>query len=201
MTSEKVSVKSVPKSKLRSALKEELALGFDWETSGLTKHPDADLRKQPKAIEFGGALISLSTGKIVDEFNVLIDPQESLDADVIRITGLTDDQLRGQLTFLAAWPKIRPFFDRAVACFAHNLPFDKMILSSELRRHGVGDFVFPKRQTCTVGLYREQWGRNPKLLELYEAVLGRPLAQTHRALDDVKAMVEIVQKEELWQVM
>jgi len=38
------------------------------------------------------------------------------------------------------------------------------------------------------------------MLELYEAVLGKPLAQTHRALDDVKALVEIIQAEALWEV-
>lgn len=178
-----------------------LAIGFDCETTGLNKHPDADLNKQPKAIEFGCVLISLDDGRTVDKFNILIDPQEALDADIVRITGLTDDQLRGQPTFPDAWRHIRPYFDRCVAMFAHNLPFDRMILTNELRRSGVEDFVFPARSVCTVGLYREQWGRNPKLLELYEDVMGKPLAQTHRALDDVQAMVEIVQKECLWQVM
>jgi hypothetical protein len=38
-------------------------------------------------------------------------------------------------------------------------------------------------------------------LELYEAVIGKPLAQTHRALDDVAALVEIIVKEKLWEVM
>jgi DNA polymerase III epsilon subunit-like protein len=31
--------------------------------------------------------------------------------------------------------------------------------------------------------------------------MGKPLAQTHRALDDVLALVEIFQKELLWQVV
>jgi hypothetical protein len=30
------------------------------------------------------------------------------------------------------------------------------------------------------------------MTELYEKALGHPLAQTHRALDDVHALVEIV---------
>ena len=34
--------------------------------------------------------------------------------------------------------------------------------------------------------------------ELYAAVLGRPLAQTHRALDDVNALLEIVRHEKLY---
>jgi DNA polymerase III epsilon subunit-like protein len=84
---------------------------------------------------------------------------------------------------------------------AHNLPFDRAIMRGELARHGVTDFPWPEREVCTVGLYKEAWGRNPKLLELYEDVLGRPLAQTHRALDDVKALVEIIQSEELWRFM
>ena len=81
---------------------------------------------------------------------------------------------------------------------AHNLPFDKAIIRGELARCGIEDFPWPERELCTVGLHRDAWGRNPRLVELYESVMGKPLAQTHRALDDANALVEIIQKEELW---
>ena len=172
---------------------------MDFETTGLNKHPDADLHKQPKAIEFGGVLISLKDGSIKEELNILINPREPLEAIITKITGITNEQLVGQPTFDEALPTIRAMFAKAVGVVAHNLPFDKAILFGELARRNITDFPWPPREMCTVGLYREQWGRNPKLIELYESIMGKPLAQTHRALDDVKAMVEFIQKEKLWE--
>lgn len=178
-----------------------LGLAFDTETTGLTLHPDADVRKQPKMIEFGGVLFSLDDGSVVDEVSILINPSEPITAEITKITGITDDDVRDAPTFLAALPQLRRVFAAASAVVAHNLPFDRSIVRGELARNGVQHFVWPAKEMCTVGVYRDEWGKNPKLTELYEAVMGRPLAQTHRALDDVKAMVEIIQKEQLWRLL
>jgi DNA polymerase III epsilon subunit-like protein len=178
-----------------------LLLAFDTETTGLTLHPDAAVDKQPKMIEFGGVLVSLRDGSIVEEIEILVNPGEPLEAIITKITGLTDDDLKDAAPFKDVLPQIARVFAAADVCVAHNLPFDKAIVHGELARNGITEFPWPRREACTVGLYREAWGRNPKLLELYESVMGKPLAQTHRALDDVLAMVEIIQKEELWRIL
>lgn len=177
------------------------ALFFDTETTGLTLHPDAEVRKQPKMIEFGGILVNLHDGSIDEEFQLLINPCEPLEPIITKITGLTDADLKDAPTFLSALPQLRRPFAAARSVVAHNLPFDKAIVHGELARCGIQQFPWPEREFCTVGLYREHWGRNPKMQELYEMVMGKPLAQTHRALDDVRALVEIAQKEELWRLM
>jgi len=176
-------------------------LVFDWETTGLNLHPDADVRKQPHAIEFGGALISCADGSVTEELTLLINPGIELEPIITKITGITDAMLRNEPLFPACVPRLSAFFGKAEAMLSHNLPFDKAILLGELARHQVQAFPLPRGELCSVGLYREQWGRNPKLLELYEAVMGKPLAQTHRAMDDVNALVEIVQHEELWRLV
>jgi DNA polymerase III subunit epsilon len=178
----------------------DLAIIFDTETTGLTLHPDARLELQPRMIEFGAVLMSLADGSIVEEANILINPGAPLPAEIVKITGITDDDLRDASTFVNVLPQLRRIFGEAVAVVAHNLPFDRAILRGELLRAKIDAFPWPPRETCTVGLYRAEWGRNPRLIELYAAAMGRPLAQTHRALDDVKAMVEIIQKEELWRM-
>lgn len=179
----------------------ELALLFDWETTGLTLHPDADRNKQPRAIEFGGILVELAPGcRIVEEASILIDPGVSLPPEIVKITGLTDADLEGAPNFVGALPQLRRLFAEATVIVAHNLPFDRSILRYELERAGITDFPWPARELCTVGLYRDDWGRNPKLLELYQHVLGRPLAQTHRALDDVRALLEIFVEQQLWEL-
>lgn len=171
---------------------------FDWETTGLTLHPDADVLKQPRGIEFGAAVLSPLTGEVLEELNLMINPGQSLEAIIVKITGITDAALAAEPAFSEVLPRIRALFERCGTMFAHNLPFDKAILRGELARIGVEDFPWPEKGYCTVGLYRDDWGRNPKMTELYEHVIGKPLAQTHRALDDVRALVEIIQHEKLW---
>lgn len=164
---------------------------FDTETTGLTLHPDAPINKQPKIIELGAALLD-SDGRVVETLSQLVHPGEEVTAEITKITGITNEMLVGQPTFAEALPALRAFFGKAFAVFAHNLPFDKSLMMFDLQRVGCEDFPWPQQEYCTVGLHKEQWGRNPRLIELYEATLGRALPQTHRALDDVLALVEVV---------
>jgi DNA polymerase III subunit epsilon len=178
----------------------ERALIFDTETTGLTLHPSAPVEKQPRMIEFGGVLLSLESGEIEEEFSLLINPGAPLPPEIVKITGITDDDLRDAPTFSEILPQIVGIFLRCEVVVAHNLPFDRSILRGELARAKVTEFPWPPREACTMGMYRTEWGRDPRLVELYESVMGHPLAQTHRALDDVKAMVEVIQKEQLWRM-
>src|SRR3990172_3096013 len=134
-----------------------MILVFDFETTGLTLHPDAPNAKQPKAIEFGCALLNSHNGKIEIEASMKINPQESLSDEIIKITGLTDADLVRALTFAQVEPQLRGLFKQAIGMIAHNLPFDRAILLHELARNNITDFPWPKRQLCTVGLYAWHW--------------------------------------------
>lgn len=176
---------------------------FDTETTGLTLHPDADLDRQPRIIEIGAVLMSAEDGTVVDELSRLVNPGMPLDEAITKITGLTDADLADAPSWAETLPFVSEFFARAALVVAHNLPFDRAMIFNEharLRRAGlmVPDFPWPAAELCTVSAFAEEWGRGPRLLELYEDVFGRPLAQTHRALDDVKALAEIVRETELW---
>ena len=172
---------------------------FDTETTGLTLHPSAPDSKQPRMIEFGAVILD-DTGSVVEEFNQLIHPGELITEEITRITGIVNDDLKGAPSFAAVLPKIVAMFEKVDAVFAHNLPFDKAILTGELSRLEYVGFPWPRKEICTVGLYRDLWGRNPKLTELFKHVVGFPLEQTHRALDDAMALVAIIQKEGLWRL-
>ena len=173
---------------------------YDTETTGLTLHPFAPLHKQPRIIEFACAILDSDTGEIVETAEMLMNPGVKLDQEITKITGLTDDDLVGAPKFSECVPMLTRLFKSCDTVMAHNLPFDKALLFYDLARIEHENFPFPAREICTVGLYKAEWGRNPKLKELYQFVLGKPLAQTHRALDDVKALVEIIQAERLYEI-
>ena len=176
-------------------------LVWDTETTGLTLHPSAAPHKQPRLIEFGAVLMSLEDGSVTEEFSWLIHPEELVSAEITKITGITNQNLVGQPHFADQLPRLRAVFRRAGAMVCHNTPFDRAVVASELVRMAVKDFPWPAKHFCTMAMYTPEWGRNPKLKEIYQAFMGRPLEQTHRGLDDAKAMVEIIQQEKLWEIM
>lgn len=174
---------------------------FDTETTGLPLHPRAPLAKQPHIIEFGAAVISAVDGSLLEEYQMMINPGMPIPAEITRITGITDSDVAGAPTFEQALPAIRAAFEGVDMAVAHNLAFDRSMLQYALARMAFslqGDFPWPTRELCTVEAYEADWGRRPRMKELYAAVLGRPLAQTHRALDDVNALLEIVRHEKLY---
>ena len=169
-------------------------LVFDTETTGLTGPSVMPLDQQPQIIEF--AVAEIQNQKIVAEHSWLIDPGISLPEEIKKITGLTDADLAGKPSFAAVLPAITKVFLGTYGIIAHNLPFDMTMLISELRRCSKEyNFPYPPAQICTVQEFYHLKGRRMKLTELYEDCMGRPLAQTHRALDDVRALTEIVLKE------
>ncbi|HEX8552797.1 MAG TPA: 3'-5' exonuclease [Abditibacteriaceae bacterium] len=175
-------------------------LVFDFETTGLTLHPDAPPEAQPRAIEFGGVYLNPEDGSVVVEFEFLIDPLVTIEPVITKITGITNDMLAGQPSWYESAQKLTAIFSAASCAVAHNLPFDKAILSHENKRNGT--FVpFPEKQFCTLELYRQAWGKDMKLTALYESVCGRKLEQKHRGLSDVLALADIIRHDRLYEIM
>lgn len=173
-----------------------LHLIFDTETTGIPKHPDAKRSVQPRIIEWGGVLVD-GDGRVVDQLNLLINPGCKLEEIITKITGLTDDDLAAEPSFAEVADRIRPFFERADALIAHNLPFDTTMMRLDLERAGIEDWPWPAHNICTVQEHAEEWGYRPKLLELYQHYFDEPLDQKHRAIDDVLALAKVCQAAEV----
>jgi DNA polymerase III epsilon subunit-like protein len=173
----------------------KLTAVFDTETTGLLLPDAAALEDQPQIIEFGVAILD-EKYKVKKRVAWLINPGRSLPAEITKITGLKDDDLKGKPAFADVLPEIEQLFLGVTRVMAHNLPFDLGMLTNELKRiNRQYAFPYPPEQVCTAQLSEQYKGKRMRLLQLYEHVLGRPLAQTHRALDDVDALVEIIQHE------
>jgi DNA polymerase III epsilon subunit-like protein len=167
---------------------------WDTETTGLTLPSVADLDKQPRIIEFACVVLD-DKYKRVSEYQTLINPEHPISAEITKITGLTDADLKDAPSFPEVIGEIIEQFIGIRTMYAHNLPFDMNMLINDLRRIGKEyAFPYPPKQICTVQLTKHLLGRNVKLSDLYEKIMKKPLNQTHRAMDDVNALVEIIIK-------
>lgn len=168
---------------------------LDTETTELQKPEIADLSTQPHIIEI--ALIKLDPEwREVDRYEALIDPQAPLNSEEHkRITGLTNEVLKGCPTFLELYEELCDFFLGEGVLVAHNAEFDRSNIVCELRRiNREFAFPYPPVQICTVERTKHLLGRRLKLTELYEMKLKRKLAQKHRAMADAEALAEIVRE-------
>lgn len=170
-----------------------ITLVYDTETTGLLKPQVSDLSQQPKIIEFAVVAIDQSYERL-REHSWLIHPGEEITPEITKITGLKNEDLKGKPAFIEVLPEIQEAFLGVRRLMAHNLPFDMGMLTNELKRIGRQfAFPYPPVQECTVQMGIDLvYGRRAKMTELYADTMGKPLAQTHRALDDVNALVEII---------
>jgi len=178
-------------------------LVLDTETTGLLLHPDVSLDLQPRMVEFGGIYLDSEDGRIISEFQQKINPEIHIPEETTRVHGLTDEDVANCPTFYRYAARLYDIILGARVIVAHNLPFDKTIIMMECERNGYPEIPIAWRdckEVCTIDVYREQFGKEMRLTALYEAVCGHKLAQEHRGLADVRALVDIIQKDRLWEI-
>lgn len=166
---------------------------WDTETTGLPFHQRVSLRKQPRTIEFAGVITDGET--ILDEVEFICNPGIVIEEIITKITGLKNEDLIKHQSFLDQRQKVRDFFSKADANIAHNLPFDKFMLTCDLARGKLGleEVNFPSLDICTVEESAPLFGHRMRLQHLYEHYCG-PYVQKHRALDDVRLLHEVCKR-------
>jgi len=168
---------------------------FDTETTGLPLHRDADIRQQPRIIEFGGIITDGESVLFEDQF--ICNPGMEIEQVITDITGLTNADLKDQPPFSAFVPRVREYFAQADAVIAHNLSFDKSMVYFDLARiqQALPDVCWTEDtvEICTVEQTFFQYGKRMKLRDLYNLLVG-PYVQSHRSLSDVMALHEVCKK-------
>jgi len=140
------------------------------------------------------ALTIVRDSKIVDEYYTLIQPETWFDRMNIRIHGIQESDVLNAPKFPDVWNDMKQFFTPDQLVVAHNMPFDKRILTGTLGYYGVQAPQF--KTLCTVqssrALLREL--PNHKLNTVAE-YYGIPLNH-HHALDDARASASILLHQE-----
>lgn len=166
---------------------------FDTETTGLVGPSAMPIAKQPYIIELCAVRLNDKTLKEEEHIDVLINPGVPISAEITRITGIKEEDVKGKPPFAAYYDQICELFLGQRMMVAHNCDFDSNLMMYDLRRIGKEHrFPWPPRRLCTVEASLFIKGHRLKLGELYEHCTGRKLVGAHRAINDVRAMADCV---------
>ncbi|GED13782.1 3'-5' exonuclease [Aneurinibacillus migulanus] len=155
---------------------------FDFETTGLSPTEDT-------IIEI--AAIRIRNGKQVGTFSLLIDPEREVPEFITNLTGITDEEVKGQPTLWEALPFFKQFFGDSLLV-AHNAAFDLAFLLEKCREYGYAEPTNEFIDTRALCIEHFPY-QSHKLVDMCEKLEIR-LDGAHRALNDVRATGNLLHK-------
>ena len=155
---------------------------LDIETTGLQFRTE-------KITEIGA--MKIKNGQVVDEFKCFVNPERHISEEITRLTGITDSMVADAETIKQVLPKFLDFIGEDTL-IAHNADFDvgfirhnAEMLNIELKN----DYI------DTLSLSRQLFpGFTRYKLGSIAENLGIKVENAHRALDDVKTLVQVFEK-------
>lgn len=136
-----------------------------------------------RIIEIG--IVKVKDGKVVSQYNQLINPQQHLDPFITQLTGITSKDLDSAPTFSEIKKDILELLVDSLF-IAHNVRFDYGFLRQEFKREEIS---FSLKHLCTVKLARLLY---PSLgsynLDSIISNFNLTCENRHRAFDDAKAI-------------
>jgi DNA polymerase III epsilon subunit family exonuclease len=160
---------------------------FDTETTG------ASAELGDRVIELG--IVRVEGGVKVAEYQQLIDPRRKIGAGVSVITGITQQMVAGQPTFMEQLPRAMELLQGA-ALIGHNVRFDLSFIAKELRCCGlqIVDAFAGAPVLDTVRIARRRFGRGGNGLQRLAPRLGIQPVVAHRALADAQTTHLVFEK-------
>ncbi|MCC6619799.1 MAG: 3'-5' exonuclease [Deltaproteobacteria bacterium] len=156
---------------------------IDCETTGLDPKVD-------RIIEV--AIIHMQGGVVLDRWSSLVDPEQVVSEEVIKITGIDPQALAVAPRFSALAAEVHARLSDRVF-IAYNLAFDRAFLTQELERAGR---ELPARTFLDPLVFVRELHKSEtsKRLTAIAAKLGVPLSNAHRAADDAEAAGHVLFK-------
>lgn len=159
-------------------------IALDTETTGLRT-------------EDGHRIVELGCVEMVNHvptgrtLHLYFDPERAMDAGATRVTGITDDMLRGKPKFAEKAQEFLDFIEDAPLVI-HNAAFDMGFLNAELTRAGMTRLL-PERAIDTVMIARQRYPGAPASLDALCKRFGVDLSErtTHGALLDASLLAQV----------
>ncbi len=155
---------------------------FDIETTGFSS-------KYDKITEI--ACCKVKDGIIIDEFATFVNPEKAIPKQVQDITHITDDMVKDAPKISEVLPKFLDFIEGSILV-AHNAKFDISFIKENVQVEKLEDRFKPIVMD-TLMISREIYNHleNHKLGTIAES-LGVSLEGAHRAINDTRATVEVM---------
>jgi len=148
---------------------------IDVETTGLDPRVD-------RIIEI--AVIFMVGGQVVERYGTLVNPEQAVPDEVVKLTGIDPASLTTAPRFAEVASEVASRLSGRVFV-AYNLAFDRAFVTRELERCGIAltntFFVDP-----LIFVRELHKGEGSKRLSAVAERLGIPLAAAHRATDDAE---------------
>jgi DNA polymerase-3 subunit epsilon len=157
---------------------------MDTETTGVDPFKDKVTQLAMRKFKYDDIGI-LSLGEIYDELN---DPGIPIPEEVSRLTGLTDEDVKGKKIDQA---EVRAFIADADKIVCHNSAFDRKVVENNLPEAGFETKVFDCSLTQIDWQRRGENGRSLELL----AMRAGYIYGAHNALNDINAMPYVLSQE------
>jgi DNA polymerase III epsilon subunit family exonuclease len=155
-------------------------VAFDLETTGL--YPEVDRITEIGAVRFG-------LNEALSQYETLIDPERPIPPDASRVSGITDDMVRGKPRLEEKLDEFLAFAGRAILV-AHNARFDGGFLRAALLRAGLPLVANPLFDTRLLAKTLWPEWRSYSLGKTLE-FLGFARDNLHRALGDALACRDV----------
>ncbi len=162
-------------------------LFMDFETTGLLKPSPVPIDKQPHAIEYYGCIVDSDTLEIEDEFDTLIKPPVPISKEITKITGIKPEDVVNAPVFADVASRIEDQLAIADRMVAHNVSYDAEIMQIEFMR--INKIIGLPHLFCTVEQSFHLFGHRLKLNDLHLHLFGEKFSGSHRAKEDVLALV------------
>ncbi len=155
---------------------------LDLETTGISYLTE-------KITEVG--IIKIKNGEIIDTFETFVNPEKPIPEKVQEITHITDDMVKDADTIDKVLPKMIEFIGDSVVV-THNTDFDVSYLKYNYEKYG---YKFENTYLDTLRLAKAMFPDYKKYkLGIIADNLGITVEVAHRALDDVKTLVQVFNK-------
>ncbi len=156
---------------------------FDLETTGFSPEKN-------RIIEFGA--VKIENGVITDRFSEFVNPELPIPYRITQLTGITDNMVIEADRIEEVLPRFLEF-SKGCVLVGHNVSFDIGFVRSNCERTGL---PCPFTTVDTLGISRVLLPGHAKYtLDAVAKILGVPLLNHHRAVDDAECTAGIFLKE------
>jgi len=167
---------------------------FDLETTGLNYQKE-------DIIEFGAVVVNQQDNhyEVISEYNHIVHTDKPVSETITTITGITQSMVDAGVNNFKIYEIMKDIFKKDTLVIAYNIQFDISFVYALMKRYDQS-FTVDFDILDMLSVYKDYYPYPHRLADAI-TTLDVPFENTHRALDDVIATVEVFkimhQKEDL----